>query len=123
MPASDIGPELQGLTIEKAAYMKPLWRVSMASMIYRATELNKIDRYKAEYLWRQMGARGFRMREPQAVDFPPEKTSLVDALIDNLISEMGYTTGELSELLHLHYEELAFMYKLQAPATGLRVVK
>lgn len=122
MPAAEIGPELQGLTIEKAAYMKPLWKVSMASMIYRAAELNKIDRYKAEYLWRQMALRGFRMREPQAVDFPPEQTSLIDALIDNLTKQMGYTAHELSELLHLHYDELVAMYGLQAPP-GLRVVK
>jgi len=123
MPASDIGPELLGLTIEKAAYMKPLWKVSMASMIYRAAELNKIDRYKAEYLWRQMATRGFRMREPQAVDFPPEQTSLIEALVNNLMKEMGYTTRELSELLHLHYDELALMYRLQIPAAGLRIVK
>lgn len=123
MPAADIGPELQGLTIEKAAYMKPFWRVSMGSMIYRAADLNKIDRYKAEYLWRQMAIRGFRMREPQALDFPPEPTTLIEALIDNLVKEMGYTTEELSELLHLHYEELALMYRLQTPVAGLRVVK
>ena len=122
MPAAEIGPELQGLTIEKAAYMKPVWKVSMASMIYRATELKKIDRYKAEYLWRQMATRGFRMREPQAVDFEPEQTSLIDALIDNLTKQMGYTTQELSELLHLHYDELVVMYGLPAPS-GLRVVK
>jgi Zn-dependent peptidase ImmA (M78 family)/transcriptional regulator with XRE-family HTH domain len=122
MPAADIGPELQGLTIEKAAYMKPLWKVSMASMIYRATELNKIDRYKAEYLWRQMATRGFRMREPHAVDFPCERTSLLDALVDNLTKELGYTAQELSELLHLHYNELARMYGLHANST-LRVVK
>jgi Zn-dependent peptidase ImmA (M78 family)/transcriptional regulator with XRE-family HTH domain len=121
MPAVEIGPELQGLTIEKAAYMKPLWKVSMASMIYRASELNRIDRYKAEYLWRQMANRGFRMREPQAVDFPCERTSLIDALIENMTKQLGYTAQELSEVLHLHYDEVAAMYGLQA--TSLRVVK
>lgn len=122
MPATDIGPELQGLTIEKAAYMKPVWKVSMASMIYRASELGRIDRYKAEYLWRQMATRGFRTREPQAVDFEPEKTSLIDALVDNLTKHMGYSADELVEVLHLNYDELASMYELERNA-GLRVVK
>lgn len=122
MPAADIGPELHGLTIEKAAYMKPVWKVSMASMIYRATELGKIDRYKAEYLWRQMATRGFRTREPHAVDFDPEKTSLIDALIDNLTKNMSYSADELVEVLHLNYDELAEMYELQR-SVGLRVVK
>lgn len=121
MPASDIGPEISGLTIEKAAYMKPVWRVSMASMIYRATDLNKIDRYKAEYLWRQMAIRGFRTHEPQAVDFEHEKTSLIDALIANM-TQMGYSSDEFSGLLHLHYEELVTMYSLQRKSE-LRVVK
>ncbi|MDO8774240.1 MAG: XRE family transcriptional regulator [Burkholderiaceae bacterium] len=122
MPAADIGPELHGLTIEKAAYMKPVWRVSMASMIYRASDLNKIDRYKAEYLWRQMAMRGFRVREPQAVDFAPEKTSLIDALVENLTEEMKYSPEELEELLHLRHEELVMMYALQQKSV-LRVVK
>jgi Zn-dependent peptidase ImmA (M78 family)/DNA-binding XRE family transcriptional regulator len=122
MPATDIGPELQGLTIEKAAYMKPVWKVSMASMIYRASELERIDRYKAEYLWRQMASRGFRTKEPQAVDFAPEKTSLINALIENLTKHMGYSADDLVEVLHLNYDELARMYELERN-TGLRVVK
>lgn len=112
MPAADIGPELQGLTLEKAAYMKPVWRVSMASMIYRASELKKIDHNKAEYLWRQMAVRGFRVREPDGVDFPSEKTSLIDALVDTLTTEMGYSGADLEKILHLNYDELASMYKL-----------
>ena len=89
MPASDIGPELRDLSIDKAAYMKPVWRVSMAALIYRASELGRIDRYKSEYLWRQMSTRGFRTREPQMVDFEREKTSVMDALVSNTVEEMG----------------------------------
>lgn len=122
MPATDIGPELKDLTIEKAAYMKPVWRVSMASMIYRASELGRIDRYKAEYLWRQMASKGYRTREPQAVDFEPEQTSLIDALVENLITHMGYNANELVKVLHLHYDELAEMYALERE-NGLRLVK
>lgn len=121
MPASDIGPELNGLTIEKAAYMKPQWRVSMAALIYRATVLKRIDKYKSDYLWRQMSIRNFRLREPSAVDFDREKTSVIDALVDTLVNQMGYTPDELAELLHLHYSELSEMYSLHP--RGLRVVK
>ena len=122
MPQSDIGPELNGLTIEKAAYMKPVWRVSMASIIFRASALNRIDRYKAEYLWRQMATRGFRMREPASLDFPHEAPSLMNALIANLTGKMGYSESELATTLHLHYDELAQLYALK-PQGGLRVVK
>lgn len=122
MPALDIGPELKGLTIDKAAYMKPVWRASMASLIYRAADLGCIDHYKADYLWRQMSTRGFRLREPQMLDFEREKTSVINALVEHTVSEMGYSADELTELLHLHYDELATMYQLEKQV-GLRIVK
>lgn len=121
MPASDIGPELRDLSIDKAAYMKPVWRVSMAALIYRASELGRIDRYKSEYLWRQMSTRGFRTREPQAVDFEREKTSVMDALVSNTVEEMGYSPTDLVQMLHLNYDELVHLYQLER-AAGLRVV-
>lgn len=122
MPASDIGPELRDLTIDKAAYMKPVWRVSMAALIYRASYLGRIDRYKSEYLWRQMSSRGFRLREPQTLDFDREQTSVMDALVSHTVEEMGYSPDELPHMLHLNYSELAKLYQLEKRA-GLRVVK
>jgi len=122
MPATDIGPELSDLSIDKAAYMKPVWKVSMAALIYRASSLGRIDRYKSEYLWRQMSSRGFRTREPMSVDFDSEKTSVMNALVSYTVNEMGYTAADLARLLHLHYNELAKLYQLDKPA-GLRVVK
>jgi Zn-dependent peptidase ImmA (M78 family) len=122
MPASDIGPELRDLTIDKAAYMKPVWRVSMAALIYRAGHLGRIDRYKSEYLWRQMSSRGFRLREPQTLDFDREQTSVMDALVSHTVEEMGYSPEELPRMLHLNYSELAKLYRLEKQA-GLRVVK
>lgn len=122
MPANDIGPELIGLTLEKAAYMKPVWKVSMAAMIYRASELQRIEKSKAGYLWRQMSLRGFRLREPSAVDFGRERTSLMECLVANMVDDMGYTTDELASVLHLHFDEVSKMYGL-APTTGLRLVK
>lgn len=122
MPASDIGPELRDLSIDKAAYMKPVWRVSMAALIYRAGELGRIDKYKSEYLWRQMSVRGFRIREPQMVDFEREKATVMDALVSNTVEEMGYSPDELVQMLHLNYDELANLYHLER-AVGLRIVK
>ncbi len=122
MPAADIGPELRDLSIDKAVYMKPFWRVSIAALIYRAGELERIDRYKSEYLWRQMSTRGFRIREPQSVDFEREPTSVMDALVSHTVQEMGYSPTELVQMLHLNYDELVNLYQLEKP-TGLRMVR
>lgn len=124
MPRADIGPELIGLTLEKAAYMKPVWRASMASLIYRATTLEKIDRSKADYMWRQMSLKGFRTREPASLDFEKETPSLVSALLDNLTKRLGYTPSDLEDMLHLRYSELAKLYGLeQQSPSPLRMVK
>lgn len=122
MPSADIGPELNGLTLAKSAYMKPVWKVSMAALIVRATHLKRIDRAKAEYMWRTMSSQGYRTREPESLDFPREKPSLIDALLQKMTVELGYSKDELSQALHLHFQELAHMYDLPVP-TGLRRVK
>lgn len=122
MPKSDIAPELIGLTLEKAAYMKPVWKVSMAALIVRATTLKKIDKNKAEYLWRQMSSKGFRTREPVYLDFERETPSLLDALIENMTKNLGYTDLDLENTMNLFYSEIEDMYSLPKKS-GLRVVK
>lgn len=122
LPRADIAPELSGITLEKAAYMKPVWRVSMGALLVRAKTLGKIDQYKSEYLWRQMASRGYRLREPAAVDFEPEVPTVVDALLANLTQHLEYTEEDLQNTLHLRYDELAKLYGLRR-ASGLRVVK
>ena len=54
MPASDIKSDLKEMTIEKAAYLKPFWRASMQSLIYRAKTLKVITAGQENYLNRQM---------------------------------------------------------------------
>ncbi len=48
MPARDIGPQLGGMTVEKAAVRKPHWRTSMASLIHRSRDTSRFG--QAEYL-------------------------------------------------------------------------
>lgn len=122
MPSSDIGPELDGLTLAKAAYMKPVWKVSMAALIVRATALKRLDKSKAEYMWRMMSMKGYRTREPASLDFAQEKPTLMEALLQNLTNDMSYSETDLAQTLHLHYQELAQMYSLPM-STGLRRIK
>ncbi|AHB77612.2 hypothetical protein X636_20905 [Pandoraea pnomenusa] len=121
MPASDIGPQLSGLTLDRAMGMKPFWKVSMAALIFRATTLGRIDGGKAQWLWRQMSSRGYRTQEPSAVDFPREKSSVFDALLENLTDHLGYTDEDLVQSLDLYHDELAKMYGLRSQR-GLRLV-
>jgi len=122
MPRCDIASELSDITIGKAGALKLKWKASMAALIVRATTIGKIDRNQAAYLWRLMSSKGFRTREPACFDFEREQPSLMPALVDNLVEEMGYQVDELEKILHLHAQELSEMYGLRRQ-TGLRVVK
>lgn len=121
MPRADIASELTKLTLEKAAYMKPVWRVSMAALLMRAKSLGKIDQYKSEYLWRQMSMLGYRLSEPPELDFDKEKPTVIGALLRNLTDELEYGENELESILHLKYDELAALYGLRR-APSLRIV-
>ncbi|WKB54337.1 helix-turn-helix domain-containing protein [Eleftheria terrae] len=123
MPRADIGPDVNGLTLERAASLKPVWKVSMAALIVRATTIGRLDPNKAQYLWRVMSARGYRLREPLSCDFPAEQPTLFGALITNLTETMGYTENDLEKALHLQYSELSEMYGLKSKQHALRLVR
>lgn len=95
------------------------------SAVQLGLTLNRIDRYKSEYLWRQMAARNFRLREPASLDFQHEVPTVMAALVKNLTENIGYSHDELATVLHLYYDEIAQLYGLpdKAAHTGLRVVK
>lgn len=112
MPSKDIGPHLAHLTLEKAAYMKPFWRTSMASIVYRAKALNRISHGQYEYIWRQISAKNWRLNEPVILDVANEKPTLLKALFAHLQDNMDYTNTELAQVLGLHYNELKDMYPL-----------
>ncbi|WP_429499413.1 helix-turn-helix domain-containing protein [Robbsia andropogonis] len=122
MPAADIGPDLSNLSLDKAAYMKPFWRVSMAALIVRATTLGRIEKSKAQWLWRQMSAKNYRTKEPASLDFPREEPSVAKGLWENLIDTLAYSPEELQSALSLYEQELLSLYNAR-PFGGLRLVK
>lgn len=110
MPAEDIRFELKALSLEKAAQLKPYWRVSMAALIVRAETIGAIDSHQALRLWKQMSAKLYRTREPVQLDFEVEQVSLFPALLKNLVEDMEYSPSDLEASLHLSYAELGSLY-------------
>jgi len=123
MPREDIAAELKGITLAKAAQLKPYWKVSMGALIVRAKTLGKVDDGSYAYLWRQMAMHGFRTREPVSLDFAPEKPSVAPALLANLTENMGYDRQDIEQALHLSFDEIEKLYGLKPPSSGLRRVK
>lgn len=112
MPAGDIRPSFRGrrVTLELLAALKPEWRVAMQALLVRATSLNCISANQSRYLWQQISARGWRLREPAELDFPAEASKVLPSIVRAHLSELGYSLSELTKLIRIHESEFIEMY-------------
>lgn len=122
MPAADILAHLHGrVDLARLAALKPIWRVSIQALLSRAKALKVIgDRY-SQYLWTQLGSLGYRTREPAELDLSAEPPNLLRELFQHHLGELGYSVGDLEQLLHAHWPEIRRLY-LDGDAVGLRLV-
>lgn len=119
MPSKDIAPDLGGMTLGKAASMKPLWRVSMAALIRRARDLGRLSQRDYQRLMRRLSATGQRKRE--LVDIPGEDPHVLQQIIGALSDSCGYDRGELARITHVSVED--FVDRFDCDRTQLRLAK
>ncbi|MGH7040372.1 MAG: ImmA/IrrE family metallo-endopeptidase [Stellaceae bacterium] len=114
MPVSDIRPYFMVRRIDLAtlASLKPEWRVSMASLLVRSHSLQILTDNQYKYLWKQITARGYRLREPPELDFTIEQPTILPQIIKMHLNGLGYTTSELAKLLVIHEREIRELYAL-----------
>jgi len=122
LPAADIKPYFVGRRIDLPllAALKPEWRVSMGSLLMAADKHGRLQPNQKQYLWKQMSARGYRLREPPELDFPHEQPTLVKNLLDVHLGPLGYSAEDLVTLLHAYDSELASLYPLTASMSSAR---
>lgn len=104
MPADAIAPQLSNLSLPRLAALKPYWKTSMAALLRRAGDLEKITERTKNYLWFRMGQLGYRSREP--VDIPFEVPTLLAEIIELHRNELGFSLSELAKLLLTSDENL-----------------
>jgi Zn-dependent peptidase ImmA (M78 family)/transcriptional regulator with XRE-family HTH domain len=112
MPADEIAHQLDNLTIERAAILKQHWKVSMAAIIKRAQDLERITARKAKSLFSHMGALGYRLNEPFPI--PVEEPKVVRQLVAFHRQELGYNDFDLARLL-LYSPDPQFFARGHAP--------
>ncbi|MPZ51040.1 MAG: ImmA/IrrE family metallo-endopeptidase [Dehalococcoidia bacterium] len=113
MPARDISHMLDFISLPRLAQLKPYWKVSMAALLKRASDLGILGYRQARYLWMQISKAGYRLREPPELDLPIEEPSLLNRLLSIYKDELGYGIDELAALLRIHVDELSEMYDLR----------
>jgi Zn-dependent peptidase ImmA (M78 family)/transcriptional regulator with XRE-family HTH domain len=98
------------ITLEFLARQKMFWKVSMASLLYRAGDLGLLNRNQSEYLWKQISALGWRLREPQETDFPPEEPTVFPRIIRLHFDGLGYSLNDLAKALRASLNDARRLY-------------
>ena len=84
MPEDEISPDfaIGALNLAKLANLKLRWRVSMAALFLdRAKTLGAISQRQYSYLWSQIAAAGYKIREPHEELLDDEKPTLERELV------------------------------------------
>jgi Zn-dependent peptidase ImmA (M78 family) len=128
MPARDIRGALnRRIDVRLFAELKPIWRVSMQGLLYRAGRLGLLTDNQQRYLWQQFSINRWRTREPVELDFPREPATVLPDLIEAHTKQLGYTIADLSQLIHSNSADLSKLYGISAIEQGktahLRIVK
>ncbi len=108
MPRRDILSDFKSVTLPYLAQLKPYWRVSIAALIRRARDLNKISDRQYRTLMQQMSAWGYRTVEPNPI--PIEKPTLLKEIFDAHLQGLEYCISDLANLLSLGEEDLLQEY-------------
>ena len=131
-PSADIRPHFGSgrVDLRKLAALKPVWKMSMASLVFAADRVGKLTTTQKNYLWRQFSIAKIRTSEPPELDFPREQPIIMSSLLKLHIENLGYGVGELAKALAMTVDELPAFYDLASilmpkptRPQGLRVVK
>ncbi len=103
--------------------MKPIWRVSIAALLYRAKEIGAITENQSQYLWRQMSSMGYRRTEPPELDLKVEMPTVLPEIVRLHLEELGYGVSDLAQALRSSEDDLRALHPLPGATSRLRVVK
>ncbi|ODT68271.1 MAG: DNA-binding protein [Pelagibacterium sp. SCN 63-23] len=131
-PTADIRPHFgtARVDLKRLAALKPVWKMSMAALVFAADRAGKLTTSQKNYLWQQFSMAKIRTSEPPELDFPHEQPSVLSSLFKLHIKNLGYSVAELADILSMSADELPSFYDLTGiidgkpnRPTGLRVVK
>jgi Zn-dependent peptidase ImmA (M78 family)/plasmid maintenance system antidote protein VapI len=108
MPAEEVRPELQRLTMAKLADLKERWKVSMQALIRRAYQVGAITERQQRSFFMRMSQMGYRKSEP--FPFPQEEPTLLKQVLAVHLGEHGYTPTELSRAAFMLEDEFRATY-------------
>lgn len=119
-PQQDIRPQLAdgGITLQKAAALKPYWRVSMAFLIKRARDLECIGEHKYQSLFVHYTRLGYKRSEPFPIAH--EEPQLILQITKAHMQQGRFSDDEMASMVNLTVEEFRQKYPPHTPG-ALRI--
>lgn len=111
LPSDEIRNQLRRFDLRHLANMKAYWKVSMASIAYRAHRLKLITDYQNKMFWIEMGKLGYRKREPN--EPPREHPKKLRQIVEFHKKTLDYSDADMANLLCLHVDEFQKMYAFE----------
>ncbi len=125
MPKDDFIEDLnRRIDLAELARKKSIWKVSMQAILYRAKDLSLLNENQANYLWRQISAKGYRTREPASTEFSKEIPKIVPEMLNIHMSEFEYSINQMANLFSLNETDFNLLYpSLLDQKPRLRLIK
>jgi hypothetical protein len=97
-------------SLESFAALKERWKVSIAAMIMRCSQLEMLSEEQSEKLWVNLSRRGWKRNEPHDERLPLEQPKLLRQCVDMVLQANVKTRSQIADDLGLpkrDVEELA----------------
>jgi len=111
MPEEDIHAlfENKAIGLDVLAQHKPVWRVSIQSLLYRVKALGIISPSHSTMLWQQISAMRWRLREPARFDFVGDKPTKFRSVCRAALARFDNNIETLANHLCLPKSEVSKM--------------
>lgn len=111
LPEAEIRQDFENeISISRLAELKPKWKVSMQSLLYRADDLGYLSYNQKRYLLTQFNQMNIRRREPLELDIPIENPVLLSNLMEEFRIEKNWSMKQMADKLHLNKEDYIGKY-------------
>lgn len=99
----DVGAKRRKISLFELGLLKKKYGISIQALVYRLTDLEIIGSHQATLLWRQINSRGWKKKEPWALEAEDPQWSRRAAL--RAVAEGTLTLEKVEEIMGLRFEE------------------
>jgi hypothetical protein len=100
---NDVGAKRRKISFAELGLLKKKYGMSIQALINRLTDLDIINIHQASQLWKQINARGWKKKEPWALEPEDPQWSLRAAV--RAVAEGALTREKAEEIMGVRFEE------------------